>query len=28
LDQFGKLLPRAVEEFERLKSTLEHAGWL
>ncbi len=28
LDQFGKLLPRAVEEFERLKKTLEHAGWL
>jgi CheY-like chemotaxis protein/HPt (histidine-containing phosphotransfer) domain-containing protein len=28
LDHFGELLPRAVEEFERLKSTLEHAGWL
>ncbi|MBC7820392.1 MAG: response regulator [Planctomycetaceae bacterium] len=28
LDHFGKLLPRAVEEFERLKSTLEKAGWL
>jgi CheY-like chemotaxis protein len=28
LDQFGKLLPRAVEQFERLKSALEHAGWL
>src|ERR1019366_5262878 len=28
LDQFGTLLPRAAEEFEQLKSTLEHAGWL
>jgi signal transduction histidine kinase/DNA-binding NarL/FixJ family response regulator len=28
LDHFGKLLPRAAEEFERLKSTLEKAGWL
>jgi signal transduction histidine kinase/FixJ family two-component response regulator/HPt (histidine-containing phosphotransfer) domain-containing protein len=28
LDRFGELLPRAVEEFERLKSTLEKAGWL
>jgi len=28
LDRFGKLLPRAVEEFERLKSTLENTGWL
>jgi signal transduction histidine kinase/DNA-binding NarL/FixJ family response regulator len=28
LDRFGRLLPRAVEEFERLKSALEKAGWL
>jgi hypothetical protein len=28
LDHFGELLPRVVEEFERLKRTLEHAGWL
>ena len=28
LDRFGALLPRAVEEFERLKTTLEEAGWL
>ena len=28
LEHFGELLPRTVEEFERLKSTLEHAGWL
>jgi len=28
LDHFGELLPRAVEEFERLKSTLEKTGWL
>jgi two-component system, sensor histidine kinase and response regulator len=28
LDRFGKLLPRAVEEFERLKSTLKKTGWL
>ncbi len=28
LDRFGKLLPRAVEEFERLKSTLERTGWI
>jgi len=27
-EHFGKLLPRAVEEFERLKDTLEKAGWL
>ena len=26
--RFGTLLPRAVEEFELLKSTLEHVGWL
>ncbi len=28
LERFGELLPRTVEEFERLKSALEHAGWL
>jgi HPt (histidine-containing phosphotransfer) domain-containing protein len=28
LGRFGELLPRVVEEFERLKSTLERAGWL
>jgi signal transduction histidine kinase/DNA-binding NarL/FixJ family response regulator len=28
LDQFDKLLPRVLKEFERLKSTLQHAGWL
>jgi HPt (histidine-containing phosphotransfer) domain-containing protein len=28
LGHFGDLLPRAAEEFERLKTTLEHAGWL
>jgi HPt (histidine-containing phosphotransfer) domain-containing protein len=28
LDGFGELLPRAFEEFERLKSTLERSGWL
>ena len=28
LDRFGKLLPQAVEEFERLKSTLRKDGWL
>jgi signal transduction histidine kinase/FixJ family two-component response regulator len=28
LDRFGELLPRAAEEFERLKSTLQSAGWL
>jgi hypothetical protein len=28
LDRCGELLPRAAEEFERLKSTLERAGWL
>jgi len=27
LDDFGELLPRAAGEFERLKSTLRHAGW-
>ena len=24
----GELLPRAVEEFERFKGTLERAGWV
>jgi PAS domain S-box-containing protein len=28
LDQCGELLPRAVEEFEQFKSTLERAGWV
>jgi PAS domain S-box-containing protein len=28
LDDCGKLLPRAVEEFERFKSTLERTGWV
>lgn len=28
LNRFEELLPRTVEEFERLKTTLEHAGWL
>jgi HPt (histidine-containing phosphotransfer) domain-containing protein len=28
LDHFGELLPRAAAEFERLKSTLQNAGWL
>jgi HPt (histidine-containing phosphotransfer) domain-containing protein len=28
LDRFGELLPRALEEFERFKGTLEHASWL
>ncbi len=28
LDRCSELLPRAVEEFERLKSTLERSGWL
>ena len=28
LDNCGELLPRAVEEFERFKSTLERAGWV
>jgi len=28
LDHVSELLPRAVEEFEVFKSTLEHAGWL
>jgi light-regulated signal transduction histidine kinase (bacteriophytochrome)/CheY-like chemotaxis protein/HPt (histidine-containing phosphotransfer) domain-containing protein len=27
LDQCGELLPRAVEEFERYKGTVEGAGW-
>ena len=28
IDRFGELLPRASEEFERLKSRLTQAGWL
>ena len=28
LEHFGELLPRTAEEFERLKTTLERAGWL
>jgi two-component system sensor histidine kinase/response regulator len=28
LDRFGELLPRAVEEFKRLKNTLERTGWI
>jgi len=28
LDDVARLLPRAIEEFERLKDTLEHTGWL
>ena len=28
LDRFGEILPRALEEFERLKRTLERAEWL
>jgi hypothetical protein len=28
LDHCGGLLPRAVEEFDRFKSTLEKAGWV
>ena len=28
LDDFGELLPRAAEEFEQLKTTLDHASWL
>jgi HPt (histidine-containing phosphotransfer) domain-containing protein len=28
LDQCGELFPRALEEFERFKSTLEQAKWL
>jgi HPt (histidine-containing phosphotransfer) domain-containing protein len=28
LDRFGQILPRALEEFERLKGTLERAEWL
>ena len=28
LNQWGELLPRAKEEFERFKSVLEHAGWV
>jgi len=28
LERCGELLPRAVEEFERFKSTLEESGWI
>jgi PAS domain S-box-containing protein len=28
LDDFGELLPRAVDEFEQFKSALGHAGWV
>jgi hypothetical protein len=28
LDQIGEFLPQAVEEFARLKTTLEYGGWL
>jgi PAS domain S-box-containing protein len=28
LDRVGELLPRAIEEFQQLKSTVETAGWL
>jgi HPt (histidine-containing phosphotransfer) domain-containing protein len=28
LTKFGELLPRAADEFVRLKSTLEQAGWV
>jgi HPt (histidine-containing phosphotransfer) domain-containing protein len=28
LDLAGDLVPRLIEEFERLKCTLENAGWL
>jgi HPt (histidine-containing phosphotransfer) domain-containing protein len=28
LDDCGTLLPRALEEFERFKNTLEQAGWV
>lgn len=28
LDPCGELLPRAVEEFERFKGTLERTGWV
>jgi HPt (histidine-containing phosphotransfer) domain-containing protein len=27
-DRCGELLPRAVEEFERFKSTLVESGWI
>jgi len=27
LEQYGELLPRAIEEFERFKSAVEQAGW-
>jgi hypothetical protein len=28
LDHCGELLPRAIEEFERFKTTLEQAEWV
>jgi hypothetical protein len=28
LDRFRELLPRAVEEFARLKNALKNSGWL
>jgi hypothetical protein len=28
LDRCGELLPRAVEEFERFKRTVEGSGWV
>ena len=28
LQRCGELLPRAVEEFERFKSTLKRTGWV
>ncbi|HXN49513.1 MAG TPA: PAS domain S-box protein [Bryobacteraceae bacterium] len=28
MDRFGEILPRALEEFEKLKGTLERAQWL
>jgi PAS domain S-box-containing protein len=28
LDRVSELLPRAIEEFQQLKSTVEHAGWV
>jgi HPt (histidine-containing phosphotransfer) domain-containing protein len=28
LDRVGELLPRAIQEFRKLKRTAEHAGWV
>jgi len=28
LDRFAEILPRATEEFERFKSTVEWTGWV